>query len=77
MVVKAVPGIARARLVVTREEDADVMTLQVEERSGHRPDLEAVASALSRHTGLKGRVELVVSLPNDGKVIDDKRDYNK
>ena len=76
-VVKAIPGIARARLVVTREGDADVMTLQVEPRAGERPDTQAVEAALTAQTRLKGRVELAQNLPNDGKIIDDKRDYSK
>ncbi len=76
-VVKAVAGIARARLVVTREGDGDVMTLQVEPQAGERPDTKAVEAALTAHTRLKGRVELAQNLPNDGKVIDDRRDYSK
>jgi phenylacetate-CoA ligase len=36
-VVKAVPGIARARLVVDRDGDADAMTLMVEPAAGARP----------------------------------------
>ncbi|MCU0790767.1 MAG: AMP-binding protein, partial [Nitratireductor sp.] len=74
LVAKAFPAIARARLVVTRDGDSDAMTLQVEQRPGQSADLEQIASALTAQTRLKGRVELADSLPNDGKVIDDRRD---
>lgn len=76
-VVKAVPGIARARLVVTRDGDMDAMTLHVEPSNGHAPDAKAIAAALVAHTKLKGGVEIAAGLPNDGKVIDDRRDYSK
>jgi phenylacetate-CoA ligase len=77
MVVKEFAAIARARLVVTREGDTDAMTLLVEPRAGQSADAQAIASALSAHTRLKGRVEIATGLPNDGKVIDDRRDYSK
>lgn len=77
-VVKSVGGIARARLVVERDGDMDVMTLQIEPQSGPAPDAQAVAAALSAHTKLKGAVEIASQpLPNDGKIIDDRRDYSK
>ncbi|MEC9342488.1 MAG: AMP-binding protein [Pseudomonadota bacterium] len=76
-VTKSVPGIARARLVVTREGERDAMTLQVEQADGASPDADAIGAALTAHTKLKGMVEIVASLPNDGKVIDDLRDYSK
>ncbi len=75
--VKAVAGIASARLVVIREGDTDAMTLLVEPRAGQSADPQAIASALTAHTRLKGRVEIAAGLPNDGKVIDDRRDYSK
>ncbi len=77
-VVKSVGGIARARLVVERDGDMDVMTLRIEPQSGSAPDAQAVAAALSAQTKLKGAVEIVDEpLPNDGKIIDDRRDYSK
>ena len=76
-VVKAVPGVARARLVVTRDGDMDAMTLHVEPANGQAPDTAALSAALAAHTKLKGSIEIAASLPNDGKVIDDRRDYSK
>jgi phenylacetate-CoA ligase len=76
-VVRAVPGIARARLVVAREGELDAMTLQAEPGEGVALDEASLAAALQAETRLKGSVEIVAagSLPNDGKVIDDQRDY--
>ncbi len=76
-VTKSVPGIARARLVVTRDGERDAMTLQIEPAEGAAPDAGAIGAALTAHTKLKGLVEIAASLPNDGKVIDDLRDYSK
>jgi phenylacetate-CoA ligase len=74
-VVKAHPEIDRARLVVSREGDRDVMTLQVTTQSG-TPNLEAIAATLKAETRLSGQATHVDDLPNDGKVIDDIRDYD-
>jgi phenylacetate-CoA ligase len=76
-VVKAVSGVARARLVVDRDGDADAMTLLVEPAAGAAPDVSALATALAAQTKLKGSVKLAADLPNDGKIIDDRRDYSK
>jgi phenylacetate-CoA ligase len=69
------PALGRVRLVVTRADEQDAMTLMAE---CARPDAklaEAVASTLQSVTKLKGEVKLVEpgSLPNDGKVIADER----
>ncbi|HSG94173.1 MAG TPA: AMP-binding protein [Afifellaceae bacterium] len=76
-IVKAVPGVARARLVVARDGEQDAMTLQAEPEEGAVLDEAGLAAALQAETGLKGAVEIVAagSLPNDGKVIDDQREY--
>ena len=76
-ILKAHPEIGRARLVVSRSNDADVMTLRVEPAAGAAPvasDIEATLTAIAK---LRGTVEIVApsSLPNDGKVIADERDY--
>jgi phenylacetate-coenzyme A ligase PaaK-like adenylate-forming protein len=76
-IVKSVPGISRARLVVDRAGDGDAMTLMVQASDGAVPDMQALNAALIAHTKLKGAVEIASSLPNDGKVIDDRRDYSK
>jgi phenylacetate-CoA ligase len=72
--VAAHPEIVRARVVATREGEADRMTVRVE-ASG--VDAEAVAASVVRHLKLRGEVEVAEpgSLPNDGLVIEDRRDY--
>lgn len=71
------PAVGRARLVVTREGERDAMTLRVEPAGEVAPDTAAVEAALREVTKLGGRVEVAPrgSLPNDGKVIADERDY--
>jgi phenylacetate-CoA ligase len=69
------PEIGRLRLVVTRADEQDVMTLKAECASP-LPGLDvALAETLQAVTKLRGGVELVIpaSLPNDGKVIADER----
>ncbi len=70
--VKAVEGMERARLVVTREDSKDTMVLKV---TGAALDATDVKTKLSTIAKLNGTVEIVDSLPNDGKIIDDQRDY--
>ncbi len=55
------------------------MTLKVEPAAGAALDAAALAAALREATGLGGSVEMVPagSLPNDGKVIADERDYSR
>jgi phenylacetate-CoA ligase len=69
------PGIARVRLVVTRENEQDAMTLQVECASPGKGLAETIAETLQAVAKVRGRVQLVApgSLPNDGKVISDER----
>ena len=69
------PELSRLRLVVTRENEQDVMTLTCECGSPAEVLRDAVASTLRTVTKLGGGVELVAprSLPNDGKVIADER----
>ena len=71
------PEIARARLVVSGQEGNDEMALHCEV-AGAPPGLEAaIAASIREVTKLRGEVKLVPpgSLPNDGKVIEDKRQY--
>ncbi|MEO3428007.1 AMP-binding protein [Pelagibius sp. CAU 1746] len=70
--------IARARLVVIRQDDSDAMILHCEVSGGDEALGEAIAASLQEACKLKGAVELVApgSLPNDGKVIDDQRSYD-
>ena len=77
-VVNRHPEIARARLVVARAGAADAMTLKCEVEGDGEALAAAIGESLAAACKLKGEVELVPpgSLPNDGKVIDDQRDYD-
>ena len=73
-VVRRHPEVERARLIVSRANDEDIMTLRVE--AGQAPGLESrMAETLRSITKVGGRIERVDrgSLPNDGKVIEDIR----
>ncbi|WP_149535349.1 phenylacetate--CoA ligase family protein [Siccirubricoccus phaeus] len=72
---RAVPGIAKARLVIALEGERDSMTLRAETAMADEALVERLGIALQSATRLRGVVELVPpgSLPNDGKVIDDTR----
>jgi phenylacetate-CoA ligase len=77
-IVKRFPEVARARLVVSGEMAADMMTLKVETACSGPDALAAkIGEAIRDVTKLRGDVELVAvgSLPNDGKVIEDARSY--
>ena len=66
--------IARARVIASREGEADVMTVRIEAAGG---EAEHFAGSVVETLKLKGRIEIVPpgSLPNDGKVIEDLRSY--
>ena len=68
-------AIDKARLVVTRRDNLDVMRLECEAAEQGDELRAAVQASLKTVTGLNGDVELVApaTLPNDGKVIDDQR----
>jgi phenylacetate-CoA ligase len=69
------PELGRLRLVVTRESEADLMTLRAECASPSEALQGQVAATLRAVAKLGGNVELVGlgALPNDGKVIADER----
>ena len=69
------PELGRLRLIVTREKEADAMTLSAETAAPADALREAVAATLRVVTKLSGNVTLVApgSLPNDGKAISDER----
>ena len=73
------PEIGKARLVVTRNGERDAMALHVEPATARRPEAAAIEASLREITKMGGAVTLVDpgSLPNDGKVISDERDYSK
>jgi phenylacetate-CoA ligase len=69
------PELGRLRLVVTRANEQDVMTLRAEAQAQDAALSAKVADTLAAVLKLKGGVELVKpgALPNDGKVIADER----
>ena len=66
--------IARARVIAAREGEMDVMTVRIEADGGSE---ESFGKSVAEVLKLKGKIEIVPpgSLPNDGKVIEDTRDY--
>ncbi|MFD0915352.1 phenylacetate--CoA ligase family protein [Pseudahrensia aquimaris] len=75
MLVKRHNEIAAARLSVVRDGDSDAMRLDVVASGQGDVDPSALQASLREITKLGGEVILVETLPNDGKVIDDQRDY--
>ena len=71
------PGIAKGRLVVTRDGERDAMTLFYEPAAGATVQPDTVAATLRDVTGIGGSAAPAGpdGLPNDGKVIADQRDY--
>jgi phenylacetate-CoA ligase len=68
-------GVRRARLVVENPQGMDRMTLQVECSEAPAGTADAIVASLRDITRLRGEVAFVApgSLPNDGKVIEDRR----
>lgn len=73
------PDVLRARLVLTREGDLDVMTLRCESSAAPEGFTERLAETVREVCNLRSAVELVApgTLPNDGKVIDDARPIDR
>lgn len=71
------PEISLARLVVTRERGADAMVFRFESERADDALASAVEASVQAVTRLKARVERAApgSLPRDGRVIEDARDY--
>ena len=69
------PELVRLRLVVSRAQEQDVMTLHAETHRDSGGLAEKIAETLQGLTKLRGHIKLVApgSLPNDGKVIADER----
>jgi phenylacetate-CoA ligase len=76
-VVKRHPEISKARLVVDWVEQADQVTLQCESETTDATLSDVIAESIRSICKLRGEVEIVApdTLPNDGKVIDDIRQY--
>jgi len=70
--------IERARLVVIRDGATDAMVLHAEAIRGGTPDVGALEASLREITKIGGKVRIAEpgSLPRDGKVIADERDYS-
>ena len=81
-VVRRHPLILKARLVVTGRMANDTMTLHCEVEAPEAATVavreNAIAATIRDITKLRGEVVFVAkgALPNDGKVIDDQRDYS-
>lgn len=69
------PELGRLRLVVSRRDETDMMTLKAEAADSGAELQQAVTATLRAVTKLSGAVDLVPagSLPNDGKAIVDER----
>ena len=67
--------VERARVIASRENESDVMTVRIEARGGQAEDLQHSIVEVMK---LKARIELVApgSLPRDGVVIEDQRVYD-
>ena len=70
----------KAKLIVTRENNRDNLTLQIEyvSNQNEKEDLnKKVVDEMKKILNLNGKVQFVNigTLPNDGKVIDDVRDF--
>ncbi|MBU2956879.1 phenylacetate--CoA ligase family protein [Paracoccus sp. 1_MG-2023] len=68
------PEIARARVIADRQGEMDVMTVQLETAAAGGDYDATIMDTLK----LRGQVELMApgSLPNDGRVIEDRRSYD-
>jgi len=73
--VKRHPGLGRARLIISHDGKNDVMTLEAEVHNADPALAAHLAESLTAITKLRGEIRLVPpgSLPNDGKVIEDRR----
>jgi phenylacetate-CoA ligase len=67
--------ITRARVIATRENEQDVMTVLIESAA---PDADVYAQSVAELLKLKGHIKVVDpdSLPKDGLVIEDRRSYD-
>jgi len=73
--VKRASGVERARVVATRDGEMDVMTVRVEGREIDATSVEGAAASVFK---LRGKIEICSpgTLPRDGLVIEDQRDYD-
>ena len=78
-IVRQHPEIRKARLVVDLDAGKDRMTLQVELVGRGAGDAQAISATIREVTKLRGGVAFMDAgtLPNDGKVVDDRRDHDR
>lgn len=71
------PEVLRARLVVENPDAQDRMTLHVEVAGNRSSSADAIVASIRDVTKLRGEVAFAApgSLPNDGKVIEDRRRF--
>jgi phenylacetate-CoA ligase len=76
-VIKRHPEISRARLVIEWVDQADRISLQCESENAPAALVEAIAESIRSVCKLRGEAVIVApgTLPNDGKIIDDIRQY--
>ena len=74
-VMRAHPGLGRARLVIGQQDGRDAMTLRVETPTRDAALVESLSRSIQGVMRLRGEVRLEEPgvLPNDGKVIEDMR----
>ena len=72
------PEVIKARLEIDRSGESDLMVLRCETDGAPEGLAQQIAESLQAETRLRGQAELCGpgSLPNDGKVIDDRRRYD-
>lgn len=75
---KRFPQVSKARLVVSGSMAADHMVLMLESRETSEGLAQQISEAVREITKLRAEIQLVTpgSLPNDGKVIEDARNYD-
>jgi phenylacetate-CoA ligase len=72
------PEIVRARVIASREQERDALTVRVESTERSAGFIAAVEASVQATLKMRGTVEATApgSLPNDGKVIEDIRSYD-
>jgi phenylacetate-CoA ligase len=72
------PEIVRARVIASREQERDALTVRVESTERSAGFIAAVEASVQATLKMRGTVEVTApgSLPNDGKVIEDIRSYD-
>ena len=69
------PEIKKARLVVTSRDNRDEMTLRCVVDRADEGLKAKISESIQTVLKLRGAVEFVESLPDDGKVVEDARTY--